>query len=64
MVGHSLACIVEVRTQMAASCLKLRHLKGKVLTQLTALMEKVGRKKEEMKEMGVEFRGTFQLILK
>jgi hypothetical protein len=64
MLGHCLASSVEVRTQMAASYLKLRHLKGKVLKQLTALMEKVGRRQEEMKEMRVEFKWIFQLILK
>jgi uncharacterized protein (UPF0335 family) len=49
---------------MAASCLKLRHLEDKVLTQLTALMEKVGRRQEEMKEMHFDFKWLFQIILK
>jgi hypothetical protein len=64
MLGCSLASSVEVRTQMAASCLKLRHLGDKALTQLTALLEKVGRRQEEMKEMRVDFKWIFQLILK
>jgi hypothetical protein len=46
MLGRSLASSVEVRTQMAASCLKLRHLEDQVLKQLTALMENVGRRQE------------------
>jgi len=49
---------------MAASCLKLRLLKDIVLTQLTALTEKVGRRYGAMKEMGVESKWIFQLILK
>jgi len=64
MLCHSLTSSVKVRTQMAASCLKLRLLKDIVLTQLTALTEKVGRRYGAMKEMGVESKWIFQLILK
>jgi hypothetical protein len=64
MLCCSIASSVEVRTQMAASCLNLCHLKDTVSTQLTALMEKVGRRQEEMKEMRVEFKWIFQLVLK
>jgi len=44
MLGRSLASSVEVRSQMAASCSKLLHLKDKVLRSLSGQMEKVGRR--------------------
>jgi hypothetical protein len=47
---------------MAASCLKLNHLKDNILTLLAALMEQGGgKRKEEIKGMSVTFQWIFNL---